>query len=148
MASRKLQIPGGSTSKSDIAVISIRGTTSEPTELMIKYIADIADDGKMVYGEILFKNVLEYRWTSEMISYEEFIEHQDDGGLGLYEITDSKYVSRISQYTHSPSVFSNDRWMISGAIPVENIRHFRIGFDDYGDFNILAMEVHIRQMTD
>lgn len=126
--------------------ISVSGTANTPLELKLSYQAE-SDDAQEVIGEIVFRNVFEYRWVSEMISYEEFVEHRGDGGLCLYEILNSRYVAKIAPNTYSPSEVSEDQVLVAGVIPVSHIRHFRIGFDDYGSFDVLAEDVLIRKAS-
>lgn len=134
-----IPIPGGGTRFEDAPVVQVLGNPNGAIALKIKYNAsEITGGHPPVYGEVLFSDVLEYRWQADSVEYEDFPQHEDDFQFGLIEIHNSAYIDNMA----TKGVRGNLREHRFGAgIKDAEVRHFRMGFDDYGCFDIIALNV-------
>ena len=106
------------------------------------------------FGEIVFTSVIEYRFCWAEYEYDDFPEIQNLGTQrilerlkerlikpGLDEIVGSPYIENML----STNRFSHFADRMGGVITESDVKHYRISFDKYGRFDILALGVHTRQ---
>lgn len=146
MAHTVIAIPGGSTRFEDAPRVRILGASGESVSIVITYRASaIHPDQPLLWGEIIFSDVLEYRWIADFVKYEDHPRHQDDFTFGLIHITDSAYVKTMAAkgpWRHARGHGFGD------VIPESHVKHFRLAFDEYGRFDIIALGVSIREMVE
>lgn len=137
-----IPIPGESTKYDEVPVVFVQSPRNQPLTLTIRYIANTIDpQGSVTYGEIIFHGVLEYRWIVSDVEYEDFAEHEGDYTFGLIQIEDSQYVERMA--AKGPwRDFPNERF--GGVIKEQDVKHYRIAFDDYGRFDVIALGVRVQ----
>lgn len=138
-----IDIPGGSTNREDSPEVQIVCPSEFPLTLIIKYHSHWIVSGEPPrFGEITFSNVLEFRWVEEEYEYFQFPEERDHG-YGLIEILDSK---------HKENMASKMQWKdnpgkrFGPAVEESDVHHFRLAFPKYGYFDIIALEVSIREI--
>lgn len=140
-----IPIPGGSTRFDDAPIVEIQAGRNQPLSLVVRYVAGQHQAGQpALLGEITFKDVLEYRWIESEVEYEDFTEHEDAYEFGLIQIQESRYIERMA--AKGPwRDFPQQRF--GGTIHEEDIKHFRLAFDEYGRFDVIALGVVIREIN-
>jgi len=99
------------------------------------------EDREQIIAEVIFDDVLEFRWIEFDAGYEQYPEHDEDLAFGLIEIIDSAYVETMASYSRwrdYPGRRIRDQ-------PESLVRHFRFGFDDWGSLDIIATKIAIRE---
>ncbi len=147
MAYLKIDIPGGRTIYEDAPSVQIVCTASSWASLIIKYAAAEYVEGQpQLYGEITFKNVMEYRWVVFGYDYSPYSDDEYEGeGFELIQITDSKQVEDMA--SKSPFRYYPGK-RFGPVIDESRVKHFRISFDDYGSFDVIAFDVSVRSLTE
>jgi len=142
MTYRVIEIPGGSTKYDDAPSIHIAAGSGSFATVVIRYISGMSRGGQSPpLAEIIFSRVIEYRWIHEDYYY---VSGGEAAGFRLIEIIDSKYVEEMA---------ANSPWRrypgkrFGPFIPESDVRHFRLPFDDYGVFDIIALGVSVREMS-
>ncbi|HTP09105.1 MAG TPA: hypothetical protein VMP08_12695 [Anaerolineae bacterium] len=140
-----IDIPGGSTMSDDSPDVRIMCPSEQPLTLSIKYQTHMIVSGQTPrYAEVTFSSVLEFRWVEEEFEYFQFPE-QRDHGYGLMEILDSM---------HKENMASRMQWKdrpgkrFGPALAESDVHHFRLAFPKYGCFDVIAVEVSIREIVE
>ena len=140
-----IDIPGGSTMTDDSPDVKIVCPSDSPLTLIIKYHSNWIGRGEPPrLGEITFSSVLEFRWIDEACEYFQFPEERDHG-YGLIEILNSK---------HKENMASKMQWKdrsgkrFGPTVEESDVHHFRLAFPYYGCFDIIALEVSIREIPE
>jgi hypothetical protein len=144
MAYKEIEIPGGGTSFSERPSIEISGGGNENVVVRVTYNAGYVEDAPRHRGELTFRTVLEFRFIDEMASYEEHDRHLDDGTLGLVEIVDSEYVRTMLE--RSPKAIGPAGRKLADTIPDDGIHHYRLLFDDFGQIDVIALAVEVKEL--
>lgn len=138
-------MPGDTTQYDDSPEVRILNASGGSTQLSITYYAGlITPSGTAPKAQILFHDVLEYRWVIDSFEYEDFDEHQDDFSLGLIEIVNSRYIDRMASrgpWRDHPQMRFGD------VINEADVKHYRIVFDEYGHFDVIALGVSIEEVS-
>ncbi len=142
MAYIVIPIPGGGTTLDDRPVVQVVSERNQMVKLIIKYKSCHSDEGPR-FGELTFTPVFQYRWTYDEVDYNEFESDAEDYEFGgLIEIIDSAYLADILAKTEK---YHGQQGFIAYK-KFYNIRHFRLGFDEYGVFDIVAADVLVREI--
>src|SRR5437660_2945979 len=137
MAYEVIQMPGGGTSYEDSPKVQIISTTGLPI-LTIKYASAFKEGSSQAYGEITFKGILEYRWVDFDHAYSPYEGDEQGEGFELIHITDSKWIEDMA----AKGIFQKYPGQRFGpGIEESRIKHYRLTFDDYGQFDIIAFDV-------
>jgi hypothetical protein len=138
MVYKILPIPGQTTQYEDCPQLVIVGGGNTSLSVTVDYYAsEIAADQTILLGEITFSDVLEFRWIESAAAYEEHPQHESDYDFGLIEIQNSAYIETMA---------SRGGWRdhtgtrIRGR-PESEVRHFRIGFDEWGTLDVIATKI-------
>lgn len=102
-----------------------------PTDVVIEYVS--APNRKST-TRITFSNVIEYHWVD--CDYDRVGPNAGDYEFGLIEIVDSEFIARIiatSPYSDAPA---GDR--LGGVLSEVDLRHYRIGFDEHGTYDVVC----------
>jgi hypothetical protein len=142
MSYREIDIPGGSTKFDDSPQVHIAAKSGEFATLTLTYISGVSRDGQPPpLANITFTGVIEYRWMHYMYHY---LNGDGIGRFRLMEIINSEYVEEIA--ANSPwRRYSGRRF--GPSVRESEVKHFRLAFDDYGIFDIIASDVSIREVT-
>lgn len=140
MAYKIIDIPGKDTTLDVAPQFEVINTEGCPI-VIIRYYCRYIEEGPALFGQLKFSTVFEYRWIHDMIEYTDFPEHKDDYENGLIEIRNSSYVENLA--SKGPKRDRTGR-RFGLYLAEEAVRHFRIGFDHYGIFEIIALEVDIQ----
>ncbi|MET0645673.1 MAG: hypothetical protein ABW208_03570 [Pyrinomonadaceae bacterium] len=145
MAHRVIGIPGGSTKFDSAPSVRVEGAEDEPVKLVVKYHSRETTGGAApMYGLITFTDVLEYRFVASFFEYEDYAGHERDFRFGLIEILDSEYVenmaARGARREHAGQRFGE-------VIKESEVKHYRLAFDDYGQFDVIALGVSVGEVT-
>jgi hypothetical protein len=137
MSYQVIPIPGESTRYEDAPIIEIMTQSDEALAIRIKYYARAISDGSGAhFGVINFIDVLRFGWVDDAADLEAFDGSLKDFKFGLIEITDSPDVEALKiHYRNIHHV---------AATP----RHFRIGFDDFGRIDIIAISLSVMEVDD
>lgn len=146
MAFTKIDIPGGKTNWYAFPTVQVIGTTDESVTLVIRYHAtERREHQPSLTAEVTFVDVFEYRWQAEFIEYEDLPCHRGDFTFGLIEILESQYVENMAS-KGSLRKYPGKRF--GSGIAESDVRHFRIAFDDYGRFDVIAMGVKVEAVPE
>jgi hypothetical protein len=143
MAYLTIPIPGGSTRFEDAPVIRITGGGDEPLTVTICYnAAETTGARSPLLAEVTFTNVLEYRWVAHFVDY---YPDDDEGNFefGLIQIVDSKHIEEMAAkgpWREYPGRRFGD------VIAEAEVKHYRMAFDDYGLFDIIALDAVAREV--
>ena len=136
MAFTSIPIPGRSTYLVDVLEVLVSEHPDGTDQFTIRYAFKSADGAHMI-GEIVFRDVFEYRWIDLELSYSDFPEDHQPGidPFGLTEILESSYKENaLSKCMYSQ--FTGNRF---GGYPVEDeLRFYIISFDERGRYQVLA----------
>lgn len=90
-------------------------------------------------SRIVFRGVFLYRFIDIDLGYEP--DNRDDYEFTLIEVTDSAL---------REDVYTRGRWQNEGlerdlriVLPPDQLRHYRIGFDDHGTYDVLCTEATV-----
>ncbi|HXL91186.1 MAG TPA: hypothetical protein VN969_19760 [Streptosporangiaceae bacterium] len=86
-----------------------------------------------------FQSVFEYRWIAFDQAYA--ISNRGDSGFALIEILDSGMIASMLDHGIYSGEPKGKRF--GGTIHEDHLRHYRIGFDDYGVFDIICLNVQV-----
>lgn len=142
MAHSVLAIPGQSTQYEDCPEITMVGGGPSSLRITVRYAAsEVSADGVVAVGEVAFDDVLELRWIDHEAAYEEYPQHEDDYARGLIELVDSAYIATMA----SRSGWREHAGLRIRGRPESEVRHFRMGFPQWGTLDVLATRVSIRR---
>ena len=143
---RQIAIPGDGSDGFYRPTAHPVGTVDESVQFAIRYQPNHSgrDADPPVDIELLFDEVLEYRFVDSAALYEDFEQHTQDFSFGLIEVLGSQYIdnmadkgvrrskpgARFGVWRRAPR-----RW--SGYREAE-IRHYRLAFDDHGRYDIVC----------
>jgi len=140
-----LSIPGGTTRYDDCPRISVTGGGNTSVSVTVTYHAALVPPGtRATLGEVVFSDVLEIRWIDCDVSYEEYSQHEDDYEFGLIEVLDSAYIETMA----SRGVYRDRPGNRIRGNPEAAVRHFRMGFDKWGDLNVIATKFSVRELVE
>jgi hypothetical protein len=128
------------TTWSDGPDVSIGGGNDKPATLDLEFdSAEAHTDSAGRRTRVRFIGVLEYRWIASAFTY--FSWNRDDFGFCLGEVVGSE----LAEALLSSSIYSErgPGERLGGVVKDDRLRHFRIGFDDYGTFDVLALGVEV-----
>jgi hypothetical protein len=143
MTHRVLEIPGGSTRFENCPEVSFTGGGNTSVSVTVTYRAtERTDASGPRRGQLVFSDVLEFRWVEANVGYEAYPQHEEDFAFGLIEILDSAYVETMAAHGGGRD-YPGER--IRGQ-PESLVRHFRFAADDWGTLNIIATELEVREL--
>jgi hypothetical protein len=93
------------------------------------------------FTRLWFEDVREYRWIAADQTY--FAGNRDDFEFGLIEIIDSEQIKRLlaeGLYADRPP-----GQRLGGTVDESELRHYRIGFDDYGSFDVICRGLRVER---
>jgi hypothetical protein len=90
--------------------------------------------------EVTFSGVIEYRWIRDRQFYLD--TNPDDFGFALIEILDSQLKERL--LTSGPYRGFGPGERLGGILEETRVRHFRIGFDEHGTYDVLCTDIAIK----
>lgn len=105
-------------------------------EMSIGYVSALAGGRRTI---VFFPAVFEYRWVDD--DYSSVWPHKDDYEFSLIEILDSEYIRRMVQ--SAPFGRSSPGYELGGVLKLEDIHHYRIGFDGHGIYDIVSTECSV-----
>lgn len=87
------------------------------------------------FTRLRFLSVIEYRWGEQFFGG--IYGNKEDFKFALIEITDSEAISGL--ITTGMFADQPEGQRFGGVIDERELRHFRIGFDDYGTFDVICL---------
>jgi hypothetical protein len=111
-----------------------------PVSVELRFQASLARSGEpAVFTRVKFQSVFEYRWIASGHTY--FVTNGDDFEFALIEIIDSGLIA--SMLDHGPYSDQPRGKRFGGTIDEDLLRHYRIGFDDYGTLDVVCLGVQV-----
>jgi hypothetical protein len=145
MAHSVLDIPGGSTRFENCPEVTFTGGGNTSVSITVTYRAtERTEDAPPRRGQLMFSDVLEFRWVEDDVDYEPYPQHANDFEFGLIEILDSAYVEAMA---------ANSGWPDHVGLrirlrPESEVRHFRFSADEWGTLDIIATQIAIRWLDE
>lgn len=90
--------------------------------------------------EVTFSGVIEYRWITDKQFYLD--TNPDDFEFALIEILDSQLKERL--LTSGPYRGFGPGERLGGILEETRVRHFRIGFDEHGAYDVLCTDIALK----
>lgn len=140
MGNREISGTGLRTRYADTPAVKINAVRDGPVELEISYQAEPARAGEIaLFTRIIFTDVHEYRWVASDQTY--FITNRDDFEFALIEIVDSGQINMMTAEGMYADRAPGQR--LGGVLDERSLHHYRIGFDDYGTFDVISLGLKI-----
>lgn len=125
----------------DAPTLTVVNRSDETTTLVLEFVTTPTDGTTpRRYSRVTFSTVWLYRWVATDIGYDP--PDIDDYEFSLIEITDSPLVEEV---------FTKGSWQNEGQerdlrklFGTDGIRHFRIGFDDHGTYDVLCATADVQ----
>lgn len=118
--------------------VTITGQADEPLELVLQYDV-VRQDGGPGSVTLTFRNVLEYRCVDSDFEY--YVADKEDFEFDLIEIKPSGLVELMARSGMHRVAGLGER--LGGVVRESDVRHFRIGFDHYGVFDVLCLDLDV-----
>lgn len=139
MASRAL-VPDLTTGWDDEPVVLVTNRRNATVTLTITFVSTPGDASTPARrSRAVFGGVHLYRFVDVDLGYEP--DDRDDYEFTLIEVTDSSL---------REDVYTRGRWQNEGperdlrvVLAPDTLRHYRIGFDDHGTYDVLCTEVTV-----
>ncbi len=120
--------------------VKVEGVPDGPVALELVYQVESTRAGSAAKSaRIRFDGVLEYRWIASDQTY--FTDNETDFTFELIEILDSGQVARMLDRGMYADLPAGQR--LGGTVDEAHLRHFRIGFDDYGSFDVVCLRLEV-----
>lgn len=144
MGHRLVEGEGLRTSYDESPTVRVLAVRDGPVSLEIRFHAAPASAGESAeFTRLTFESVFEYRWIASDQQYFPF--HPDDYAFALIEIVHSEWIEAMlaeGMYWDQPP---GERF--GGLIHEGELRHYRLGFNQYGDFDVICLSVRIDRET-
>jgi hypothetical protein len=142
MSYRLVEGEGLQTRYEGTPVVVINAVPDGPVALEIVFQTESAPAGtEAAFTRLVFESVMEYRWVAYEQEY--FPTNLHDYEFALIEIIDSEQISQmldLGMYRDRPP-----GQRLGGVIDEADLRHYRLGFDDYGDFDVICLRLRIER---
>jgi hypothetical protein len=122
--------------------VRVLGDVDTRIGLQLEFPSAPSEGGQRRFSRVTFKSVFEYRWVFSETEY--FAFDRRDFKFSLIEIIDSEQVKAMVNLGMLASQPEGKR--LGQVADERSVRHFRIGFDDYGTFDVIALEVEIEKV--
>jgi len=110
--------------------VNLEAKQEGPMTVEMRFPSSALDvDGQLSITTITFTDVLDFRWSDFELGLAR--ANPRDTGFRLIEITDSALVGEFHRE-------GKIRDRPCGVIQLEDLHHFRIGFDDHGSYDIVC----------
>jgi hypothetical protein len=123
--------------------VAIHAVPDGPLVLEVAFQAEPARAGtEAEFTRLQFEDVREYRWIASDQTY--FPVNCDDFEFGLIEIIDSEQIKRLlaeGMYADRPP-----GQRLGGTIDESELHHYRVGFDEYGSFDVICMGLQVERL--
>ena len=120
--------------------LAVTAVDDGPVSVEVLFRASEARTGEPAdFTRIVFEDVIEYRWVASNQTY--FMMNREDFEFGLIEIIDSELIAAMLNEGMYASQPKGKRF--GGVIDEANLRHYRIGFDDYGTLDVVCLNIQI-----
>ena len=139
MTSRAL-VPDLTTGWDDSPVVLVSNRSNGAVTLTIMFASSPGDASTPVRrSRAVFRGVYLYRFVDIDLGYEP--DNSDDYEFTLIDVTDSSL---------REDVYTRGRWQNEGlerdlrvVLAPDRLRHYRIGFDDHGTYDVLCTDVTV-----
>lgn len=128
MSHRRVEGEGLRTTYAFAPRVSTSTVRDGPTRIRLEFASSgiYRDDQEVRTTQLSFDHVVAYEWND--FEFHRVSSSRQDFELGLIEITDSSIVAEIRS---------------TGRYIGEDLRHFRISFDDHGTYDIVCEKIKI-----
>ncbi|TDD35528.1 hypothetical protein E1287_13700 [Actinomadura sp. KC06] len=92
---------------------------------------------------LVFGRVVQYAWGQ--FEFPLSLGNPQDSGFHLIEITDSELVRRIVEEGHFSHYPPGQR--AGASVPEDELRHYRLGFDEHGYYDVVCADLEITHTT-
>ena len=136
----RVLVPSLTTGWDDEPVVSVTSRRNGTVTLAMTFASSPGDASTPVRrSRVVFREVYLYRFIDFDLGYEP--DNRDDYEFTLIEVTDSSL---------REDVYTSGRWQNEGSernlrvvLGPDRLRHYRIGFDDHGTYDVLCTDVTV-----
>jgi hypothetical protein len=140
MSYRLVEGEGLRTRYAGTPAVIINAVPDGPVALEIVFQTESAPAGtEAAFTRLVFEDVMEYRWVEFDQAY--FPTNRHDFKFALIEIIDSEQISQMldmGMYRDRPP-----GQRLGGVVDEAALRHYRLGFDDYGAFDVICLGLRV-----
>lgn len=124
--------------------VRVLGDVDTRIGLQLEFPSAPSDGRQIRFSRVTFTSVCEYRWVFGETLYSLF--NRDDSGFSLIEIIDSDHIKAMVDRGMFATQPAGRR--LGGVADERSLRHYRIGFDEYGRFDVIALGVEIEEFSE
>lgn len=142
MTSHRVSGLGPRTSFAEYPTVTFQATPDQgPVSVTLEFDGELLDEERRRHiTRVVFDDVLELRWIESRQYY--VPTDQGEHAFALIEITDSERVERMKSMGPHRELPQGERL---GLLRESDLRHFRIGFDEHGTYDVLCTEITIER---
>jgi hypothetical protein len=124
--------------------VTVRTKPNDYPTLVLEFPSSLVSaPGPTLTTRLEFVSVFEYRFIATDSVY--FPTDQEDHAFALIEILDSQLKERLLSRSKYQSFTPGER--LGGVVTEADLRHYRIGFDEHGHYDVLSLGVDIQQTS-
>ena len=141
-----VDVPGEGlrTSFTPAPTVRVLNVPDAPTTMILEFPSGLTVDGVPApLTRLTFGGVMEYRWITTGFVY--FTTDRGDRGFKLIEITNSELKELLLSRSMWRQITPGER--LGGVLKENQLRHFRIGFDEHGHYDVLCVDLAIEQVA-
>ncbi|HZM74877.1 MAG TPA: hypothetical protein VFC19_04075 [Candidatus Limnocylindrales bacterium] len=132
MTSRDVPGEGLQTRWDDEPILRVTNRRDGPAEVELSFFTEPFQDGFIGRRtRLTFIDVWEYRWVEWRVGYN---VADNDGALRLIEIRPSRTVAMMAD----SAIAYDEPGRILDGLTADDVRHFRISFDEHGTYDFLC----------
>ena len=140
MGYRRIEGDGLSTRYAGTPRLAVTAVDDGPMSIELYFQASQARTGEpAAFTRIVFEAVFESRWVAADQTY--FVANRDDYEFRLIEILDSGLIAMMLNEGTYEGQPKGQRFV--GVIDEADVRHYRIGFDDYGTLDVICLSIQV-----
>lgn len=125
-------------------VVAVHTKPNDFPTVVLEFPSSLLNEpGPILTTRLEFHSVFEYRFIATDYVY--FPTDRDDHAFALIEILDSQLREELLSRSKYQGFSPGER--LGGFVKETDLRHYRIGFDEHGHYDLLSVGVDIEQIS-
>lgn len=125
-------------------LVTVRTKPNDFPTVVLEFQSSLLNEpGPLLTTRLEFHSVFEYRFIATDHVY--FLTDRDDRAFALIEILDSQLKEELVSRSMYQGFTPGER--LGGFVKEADLRHYRIGFDEHGHYDLLSLGVDIEQIS-